>query len=64
MKLFQKNLDKEILYVAELGVNHQGNLKKCKKLIKEAKEGGADVVKFQCFSPEKYISVEEEIFSN
>jgi len=63
MKLFGKNLNKEILYVAELGVNHGGSLKRCKKLIKEAKEAGADVVKFQCFSPEKYVSVEEKKYS-
>ena len=60
MKLFGKNLKKEILYIAELGVNHGGSLKRCKKLIKEAKEAGADVVKFQCFSPEKYVSIEEK----
>jgi N,N'-diacetyllegionaminate synthase len=59
MKLFGKNLNKEILYIAEIGVNHEGSMKRCFKLIKEAKKAGADVVKFQCFTPEKYISTEE-----
>ncbi len=60
MKLFQKNLNKEILYVAELGVNHGGNFKLFKKLIKDAKESGVDVVKFQCFTPDLYISRDEK----
>ena len=50
MKLFGKNLSKEILYIAEIGVNHEGSMKRCFKLIKEAKKAGADVVKFQCFT--------------
>ena len=56
MRLFGKNLNKEILYIAEIGVNHEGNLKRCIKLINEAKKAGADVVKFQCYTPEKYVS--------
>ena len=63
MNLFGKKLDKEILYIAEIGVNHEGSLARCKKLIKQAKQAGADVVKFQCFTPEKYVSVEEKKFS-
>ena len=50
MKLFGKDLNKDILYVAEIGVNHEGNFFKVKKLIKEAKKAGADVVKFQCYT--------------
>ena len=60
MKLFGKDLDKEILYIAELGVNHEGNIQRCFKLIKEAKTAGADVVKFQCFTPENYVSKDIE----
>ena len=56
MKLLGKDLNKEILYIAEIGVNHEGNIKRCFKLIKEAKQSGADVVKFQCFTPEYYVS--------
>ncbi len=63
MKIFGKNLNKEILYVAEIGVNHEGDINRCKKIIRLAKEGGADVVKFQCFSPEKYVSTDEKKFN-
>ena len=36
MKLFNKNILKDILYIAEIGVNHEGNINRCKKLIREA----------------------------
>ena len=41
--------------VAEIGNNHEGNYHVAKKLIKSAKECGADAVKFQTFIPELYI---------
>ena len=47
MRLFGKNLNKEILYIAEIGVNHEGSLKEVYQINKEAKKAGADVVKFQ-----------------
>ena len=37
----------KVFIIAELGINHQGNLKKCKKLIDAAKKSGADAVKLQ-----------------
>ena len=38
--------------IAEIGVNHEGNLDKAKELIKLAKEGGADAAKFQSYKAE------------
>jgi len=38
-----------VFVVAEAGVNHNGSLKIAKSLIKEAKNCGADAVKFQTF---------------
>ena len=38
--------------IAEVGINHQGNFNKCKKLIFEAKKSGADAVKIQICDPE------------
>lgn len=37
--------------VAEIGANHNGDMDLAKKLIKSAKECGADCVKFQLFGP-------------
>ena len=42
--------------IAEIGVNHEGSLKKAEELIKLAKEGGADAVKFQTYKAEKLAS--------
>ena len=35
--------------IAEAGVNHEGDLDIAKRLIEEAKEGGADAIKFQTY---------------
>lgn len=36
-----------IIIIAEIGINHNGDLSLCKKLIDVAKEAGCDAVKFQ-----------------
>ena len=41
----------KVFIIAEIGINHQGNLKKCKKLIDAAKKSGADAVKLQICNP-------------
>jgi len=41
--------------IAEAGVNHNGNLDLAIKLIDEAKEAGADCIKFQTFKTESLI---------
>jgi N-acetylneuraminate synthase len=42
--------------IAEAGVNHEGDLGLAKRLIEEAKEGGADAIKFQTYKAEKLAS--------
>lgn len=46
----------KIIIIAEAGVNHNGNLEVAKKLIKEAKSCGADIVKFQTAVPEEVMT--------
>jgi N,N'-diacetyllegionaminate synthase len=43
------NLTNKVKIIAEIGVNHNGSLYLAKKLIKKAKECGADYIKFQTF---------------
>lgn len=42
--------------IAEIGSNHNGDMKLCKKMIKAAKDSGANCVKFQFFSTESIFS--------
>ena len=37
----------KIIIIAEIGINHNGDMSICKKLIDVAKESGCDAVKFQ-----------------
>ena len=38
---------KKIFIIAEIGINHNGNMTICKKLIDTAVDAGCDAVKFQ-----------------
>ena len=42
--------------IAEIGVNHEGSIETAKLLIDQAKEGGADAVKFQTYKAETLAS--------
>jgi len=42
--------------IAEIGVNHNGNVRMAKKLVDAAKEVGADAVKFQAFKAERIVT--------
>ena len=45
---YEKKLYKPYI-IAEAGVNHEGSIQIAKRLIDEAKEGGADAIKFQTY---------------
>ena len=47
---------KKIRIIAEIGVNHNGKISLAKKLIKYAKNVGADFVKFQCYSSDDLVT--------
>ena len=44
--------------VAEIGINHGGDLDKAIKLIDEAKSAGANAVKMQSYLTEKRVAVD------
>ena len=50
---FFKKLKKNTFIIAEIGINHNGNFKKCKKMIKLASNSGADAVKIQTIDVEE-----------
>lgn len=47
---------KKVFIIAEAGVNHNGDMKLAKRLIKEGARAGADAVKFQTFKAETLVS--------
>ncbi len=53
--------DNHILIIAEAGVNHNGNLDTAKRLADQAKNCGADIVKYQTFNPDYLASVYAEM---
>ncbi|MFH1245987.1 MAG: N-acetylneuraminate synthase family protein [Candidatus Omnitrophota bacterium] len=59
MKIGDFVIGEKTFIVAEIAGNHNGSLETAKKLIKSAKEAGADAVKFQTYQAEKYIDKNE-----
>jgi len=45
-----------VFIIAEAGVNHNGDIDLAKRLVREAKECGADCVKFQTFKAERVVT--------
>ncbi len=61
IELLNKGVDKtnpivRPYIIAEIGVNHEGSMVSAKRLIDEAKEGGAHAVKFQSYKAETLAS--------
>ena len=49
-------MNKKPYFIAEIGVNHEAKISLAKKIILDAKKGGADAVKLQCYKAEKLAS--------
>jgi len=47
------------MIIAEIGVNHEGDIHKAEKMIQLAAECGVDAVKFQTYSAENYVSIDQ-----
>jgi len=51
-----------VFIIAEVGINHNGNPRLAKELVRKAKECGADAVKFQTFKAESLCSQKSQYF--
>jgi N-acetylneuraminate synthase/N,N'-diacetyllegionaminate synthase len=49
--------------IAEVGINHNGDLALAKRMIEAAKAAGADAVKFQTFKAEEFCGDPEQTFT-
>lgn len=56
MELFGLDLDRDVAVVAEIGVNHEGNVDAAAALVEAAAEAGAHAVKFQSYTPARFIA--------
>lgn len=53
---FKIGNDREVLIIAEIGINHEGSLEKCLDMIREAAKCGAHAIKLQTIDPdENYV---------
>ena len=51
-----KNKNPKAIFIAEAGINHDGDISKAKKMIDAAVQAGADYVKFQSFKAKKLVT--------
>ncbi len=56
MRIADVDLERQLLVVAEIGNNHEGDFDQARRLIDAAGTAGADAVKFQTFRTEHYVS--------
>jgi len=56
MKLFGRDLIRDVAVVAEVGVNHEGDVEVAAQLVVAAARSGADAVKFQSYTPARFIA--------
>ena len=60
MKKF--NFRKKVYFIAEIGINHEGNLNLCKRMILEAKKSGADAAKVQIVNAEESYDINTQSY--
>lgn len=51
--------DRPVFVIAEIGINHNGSLELCEKLIEGAHRAGCDAVKFQKRTPELCVPLDQ-----
>ena len=62
LKDFGFSSDNNTYIIAEIGINHGGNISVAKQLIDSAARTGADAAKFQTYKTEKRVSKDSPIF--
>lgn len=60
MKIGEFDLAQDVLVIAEIGNNHEGNYSLAEDMIGLAAEAGAGAVKFQTMVPEKLVSIKQK----
>lgn len=63
MDEFTKRVIKKPFTIAEVGINHNGDMDTAKKMIDVAKESGVDAVKFQTFRANELVGDPKEVYT-
>lgn len=63
MDEFTKRVIQKPFTIAEVGINHNGDLATAKKMIDVAKESGVDAVKFQTFRADELVGDPKETYT-
>ncbi len=59
MKIGTIDIDRDVLVIAEIGNNHEGDMGRAEEMIHRAAEAGAQAVKFQSISPERLVAPDQ-----
>lgn len=58
MLLFNRDLSREVCLIAEIGVNHEGDVDAALRMVRLAAENGAHAVKFQSYTPGRFVAAD------
>ncbi len=64
MNIGKKEIGKSTFIIAEIGMNHNGDIELAKEIIKSAAECGCDAAKFQIFTAEKLVTKDAKTYGN
>jgi N-acetylneuraminate synthase/N,N'-diacetyllegionaminate synthase len=56
MKIDDNKIPDSVYFIAEAGINHNGDMEMAREMIEVASDAGADAVKFQTFSADRLVS--------
>ena len=56
LNLFGKNILKDLIVVAEIGINHEGDINKSYEIVKSLENSGISAVKFQSYNVDNYVA--------
>ena len=59
MKIGPQDTREKVIVVAEIGNNHEGDIRLAEEMIRAAAQAGVDVVKFQAIEPLKLVSAKD-----
>ena len=56
LNLFGKNILEDLIIVAEIGINHEGDINKSYEIVKSLENSGISAVKFQSYNVDNYVA--------